>query len=617
LELTPLAWSLTFQSKQSDIWKQSDVYAQINLWNEMYFHTKLNAERLEDIVKSTEVGRIIAIWLQESESGSNGLRGKVEQINVQKAIQPIEQLREVPTCLGFPISFRMNLPIIVSTVGQIALKGQGSQQRVHADIYLSLVGQFKARLTAKIPYTMRYYQVGYEKNLAIELPLRIVAQKTKYEAVQIAVTPTHLDNNGQPQGDIRIVSYDQVPYTAVIKDPWARHLSEKYEDFEIIRTGRPQQQKFNLGREELGMKFTFEMESDKPSRSSNSWDYFLYKNYNFTLDLDESKTNTILFSLGQGRASQLQRSSGSSSSSDESSDDSSDSAQGNSVESGTNIRKGYVAALAITGKQSVVQSLDNRATTIDEIDPKSAKSTFQFLFQFVGDDDQDEGFFRVAKGSAANKAAYTLPQNGGLKVVREAISQSSEYKQQDDFCFQATHKVKSSTPSNVMAGKTTVEAGESCANLHKLNMDFFMKFATDFQAELKVRDSHNLPSHIQAVARRVEQSLRSAMSHGSPRALQMAVQAAPLKFRVKYSPKKSTRQEFLRGSGSFEDSSSSSSSESNSDSNSQESNSSSDSVEHKHQRHYEGQHQYGQQHYQGQQKQYYQAQQKRSYGGQY
>lgn len=134
LELTPLAVSLTMQSETNDIWKQNDLYATVSFWNEMFITTKLSADSLEKLVKGTEIGRMIYVWLDELDS--NSLNRKVEEVSFQKAIQPWEQVREVPTILGFPVSFRMNMPMIISTVGQIAIKGQGSQSRVHADVYL-------------------------------------------------------------------------------------------------------------------------------------------------------------------------------------------------------------------------------------------------------------------------------------------------------------------------------------------------------------------------------------------------------------------------------------------------------------------------------------------------
>ena len=150
--------------------------------------------------------------------------------------------------MGFPVSFRSSLPLIFSTVGQIAIKGQGAERRVHAEVYLAAAGQLKARLTLKVPYTQKYYQVGTEKNVAVELPLRIVAQKSKSDdALQFAITPTHVDAKGTPSGEIRILSIDTVPYTAVIKDPWARKMSDKYESYDVIRTGKPTRNSAKIG----------------------------------------------------------------------------------------------------------------------------------------------------------------------------------------------------------------------------------------------------------------------------------------------------------------------------------------------------------------------------------
>lgn len=344
--------------------------------------------------------------------------------------------------------------MIFSTVGQIAIKGSSAEQRrVHAEVYIAAAGQLKARLTLKVPYTQKYYQVGTEKNVAFELPLRIVAQKSRSDdAIQFAITPTHMDSQGTPSGQIRILSVDTVPYTAVIKDPWARKMSDKYETYDVIRTGKPTRDSAKIGREELGLKFIYETEEDKHVSSSRHWDYLLYKNMNITADLSASETNTILVTLGQGRASQLSPSSGSSSSS--SSDESSDSTQGNSVEIGTNIKRGLVYAVAVTGKKAVIQPVDNKATSIQDIDNKNAKNTFQYLAQFVVSNEMDQGFFRVARGAAADKAATTMPQSGGLHVVREAITQSDTNSQQGQGCVQINHKYDAAR--STVQGKSTL-----------------------------------------------------------------------------------------------------------------------------------------------------------------
>lgn len=99
----------------------------------MFVTAKIQPDSLKTLVKSTELGRIIAVWLDEADT--NSINKRQEDFSFQKAIQPWEQIREVPTVMGYPVSFRMNMPIIVSTVGKIAIKG--SQARaVHAEAYI-------------------------------------------------------------------------------------------------------------------------------------------------------------------------------------------------------------------------------------------------------------------------------------------------------------------------------------------------------------------------------------------------------------------------------------------------------------------------------------------------
>jgi hypothetical protein len=534
LELTPFSMSLAFQSKSNDIWRQSNVFTTVSMWNSMFITKKISPDSLQTLVKGTEIGRMIYVWLDEMDQSA--LHNKVEQVSFQKAVQPWEQVREVPTILGFPVSFRMSMPILLSTVGQVGIKGTGAQARVHADVYMSLVGQMKTRLTLKVPYTEKYYQVGYERNLAVELPLRIVAQRTKTQAVQFAITPTHLENHGQPSGQIRVVSYDQVPYIAVIKDQWARTTDQRYESFNIIRTGKQTEFNGRYGQEEVGIKMKYEHEFDKVPGSSDykRWDSVLYKNVNLTMDLTASRTNTVLLTIGVGRVAELSPSSGSGSSSQSDSNESSNSAQGNSVEIGTDIKRGYVVAVAITGKRAVIQSLDKKATTIDEIDNKNAKNTFQYLIQGAYSKEGDAIWVRAARGAAADKVATTMPQSGGLRIVREAITESDTNQQQGAGCFQMNYKVKDVT-QNYFAGKTSVEIGRTCAasDLHELKLETIVKIADEIQAQIEVKNSH-LPSSVQDLAHKFQHILsRQSQPQGGMR---VQLQSQPLKLQLAYKP---------------------------------------------------------------------------------
>jgi hypothetical protein len=538
LELTPFAMSLSFQSKTNDIWRQSNVFTTVSLWNEMFITKKLSADSLQTIVKGTELGRMIYVWLDEMDQSS--LHNKVEKVSFQKAIQPWEQVREVPTILGFPVNFRMSMPIIFSTVGQVGIKGTGAQARVQAEVYLSLVGQMKTRLTLKVPFTEKYYQVGYERNLAVELPLRILAQKTKTQAIQFAITPTHLENHGQPSGEIRIVSYDHVPYSAVIKDQWARTVSERYESFDLIRTGKQNEISQRFGQEEIGIKMKYEHVYDKVQSSSDykKWSPVLYKNLNLTMDLSASRTNTILVTVGVGRVADLSPSSASSSQSD--SNESSDSTQGNSVEIGPDMKRGYVLAVALTGKRGVVQSLDKKATTIDEIDNQQAKNTFQYLFQAAYSKEGDAVWARVARGAAADKVATTMPQSGGLRVVRQAITESDTNQQQGAGCFQMNYKIKDVTKT-YFAGKTTLEVGQTCAasDLHELKLETIVKIADEIEAQIEVKNT-NVPHSLQQAAQRLQQWTSQSQSHDSP--VKVHVATSPLRLTATYAQRQHQRQ---------------------------------------------------------------------------
>jgi hypothetical protein len=541
LELTPLAVSLSLQSKTNDVWKQADVYTTFSIWNQMFVSTKINPENFESIVRSTEVGRLIADWLDSS--SSNNVNSMVQQVSFQKAIQPWEQIREVPTVLGYPVSFRMSMPIIISTEGQIAQKGSGSQARVHADVYLSAVGQIKARLTAKVPYTQKYYQVGYERNVAVELPLRIVAQKTHSQAIQFAITPTHLENHGQPSGSIRVLSYDQVPYTAIIKNPFARTMSDKYESYDEIRTEKnPSLYNEKYGKDELGLKFTYEVESDRPGTPSPGqsqtlklqkkalWSNYMYRNVNVTLDLSNSRTNTVLFTFGHGRVAQL-----------------SNGPSGINNGAGE-IQHGVVAAVAVTGKQAYIQPLTQKATTIQEIDSKSAKNTFQFFGQFTVSQEMDQVAVRVVSGRAADRAVQSLPTSGGLSVVREAITQSdnSQASQQESRCIEIFHKAKDTPQQNIMFGKTTIAIGDTCAaqELKEVKIETLIEIKEQIQAKIELVKADHVPQQLlQRLASRARQAVEQHQAKDRSSPLRVQVETTPnLTLKLAYAPIQSRQQ---------------------------------------------------------------------------
>jgi len=165
----------------------------------------------------------------------------------------------------------------------------------------SIAGQIKHRLTVKVPYTMKQYTVGFERNLALEMPLRVVAQKQN-GAIALAVTPTHLENSGKPTGQIRVVSYDQLPYTAVVRDPWAKSLHQKYEEFNPIRTSKQSKQESEqYDSENFGFSAFYESETDRHTSATKDYDMFLYTNLNVTLDLQKSPCNTVIVTAAIGK----------------------------------------------------------------------------------------------------------------------------------------------------------------------------------------------------------------------------------------------------------------------------------------------------------------------------
>jgi len=165
----------------------------------------------------------------------------------------------------------------------------------------SVAGQVKYRLTAKVPYTMKEYQVGFERNLALELPIRVIAQKTAGGSISMAFTPTHLDNAGRPTGEIQLVAYHQLPYTAIVRDPWAKTLNQKYEEFTPIRTSRQaQRESQTFESDNFGFSGQYEYESDKHSSATKNYDMFLYNTRKFTWNCAKSDTNTLVVVAGSG-----------------------------------------------------------------------------------------------------------------------------------------------------------------------------------------------------------------------------------------------------------------------------------------------------------------------------
>jgi hypothetical protein len=312
-------------------------------------------------------------------------------------------------------------------------------------------------------------------------------------------------------------------------------MSQKYESFDLVRTGKPTRDHQRIGRDELGFKFIYEVEQDKPTSSSHYWTHFLYQNLNVTADLSNSRTNTVIFTAALGRAQDVSGSSGSASASD--SNESSNSAQGNSIENHQIPSRGPVLAIAITGKKGVVQSLDKKATNVDEIDNKNTKNTFQYLGQFVLGHNMEAGYVRIAKGRAADKLAKTL-QSGALRVVREAIRDPETDVTQESGCIEIVHKVQEASISS-MVGETAIGFGDNCErqSISKLKIRTLVDVTDKIQAKLQVKNQHELPHQLQSVARNVEYFAQRLSRHADRNpALQMAVQSQPLEVKLKYSP---------------------------------------------------------------------------------
>jgi hypothetical protein len=484
--------SLIYQSDAQSIWRQRETFVQFSLFNSVFVVQKLNQRNLMQLVEQTTLGQLFRSWMEDSNSFSS----RVDKFSEQRFFQPIELLHEVPTVAGYPVSFRMSTPVIVSSVGQITTKGSGDQARVLGEVYLTAVAQMKARLTIKVPYVQKYYQTGYERNIALELPVKFVAQKSHRDVLQVALTLTHIENHSQPQGKIRLFSYDQIPYNAIIQDPWTTSVAQRYESFDTVRTGRrPEQEKIRVGREELGYKFIYEDEADRPTYTSRHWQEMLYRSLNVVVDLSQSRTNTVLLTMAMGHASQYQHSSGSTSS--ESSSDSSDSSQGNSVEDPVNFANSPVLVIAVTGKKGVVQSLDKQATTVNQIDSPHSKNQFQFLAELGLSNSMNQLFFRVARGSAADKAAKNLPNNGPLGVARQAITESDNEGEQNSYCFQVNHKVREESREEVH-GKTDVQYGYSCASMSTLQVQTLFRLSQNkVKADIEItKGQSSLPQKV-------------------------------------------------------------------------------------------------------------------------
>jgi hypothetical protein len=173
-------------------------------------------------------------------------------------------------------------------------------------IYFSLAAQLTSRLSLKVPYTMKEYQVGFEKNVAIELPIRVLAQKSQQGAYEFAFTPTHLENNGKPQGEIQLYSYESVPYTAVVQQPFAKTLAQKYQEFNRVKTQQQgQAQKFTVG-QQYGIKAVIESQSDRSKYPQ--WNKFTSSKTKVLLKVEEQAINTVIVSIGQDKQFTLKQS---------------------------------------------------------------------------------------------------------------------------------------------------------------------------------------------------------------------------------------------------------------------------------------------------------------------
>lgn len=273
--------------------------------------------------------------------------------NYQKVVELAEHSIEMATSMGIPMIYHYRQPMMLSLRGEVKLLTNGIISMKDAQLlgHLHPIYAWKthAKIGLKVPFTGKKYQAGVQRHFAMEVPFRFTVRRAESKQIVVALSPMQLHQE-RPQGKIELVSYHQIPYTAVVTDELYPTIHPKGGKMEIVRSeglNEGFEYRQTQGQDALGFALTLEEKSDyrQEKESVAGWARFIQKfngpisffnlgwlgtrpikfaQRKIILDLDRSQASTLVFAVGAKRQDGFveewtpQNLSGSSSSSSES-----------------------------------------------------------------------------------------------------------------------------------------------------------------------------------------------------------------------------------------------------------------------------------------------------------
>jgi hypothetical protein len=250
-------------------------------------------------------------------------------VNYQKAVHMAEHLASMPTIMGFPLDYSMQMPALISIRGIIKMQQQQGEQgyTLQADLAPVYAWKIHRKLSFKVPFTGKSYQTGVQRHIVVEAPFSAVARKAPQGQIQLALTPAHL-SAGAPTGTINLVTYHQIPYTAIISDEFYPINHQQGGKMQIVHANQDPKDNYErreqFGEKSLGLVFQLNEKSEFPEQQEtlSGWSKFIRKFHTvncafnaawlgspsirfvkreFILDLDKSQTKTLVLLLAARR----------------------------------------------------------------------------------------------------------------------------------------------------------------------------------------------------------------------------------------------------------------------------------------------------------------------------
>jgi hypothetical protein len=449
-----------------------------------------------------------------------------KDFSLQRFAIPVEHVKEVPSVMGLPLTYRMYTPVMLSVRGNI----DRVQNQHQADLYIAIAMKHTTSITVKVPLMQREFKAAVSMRMHSELPLRAVIRQGEHGQHELAITPTHLDASGSPTGEIQVMNAQVLPFTSEVKSTFPEVAQVQSYDRKIIRNSNRQHSSRQFGRS-LGFVLKVESQYDTPKgqRSLSSSPRKLLQHFGLsskfaemivTYDCQQSQANTLIFTAALGRTngrSDINNNVGSSSSEEQWS---------HTSNSGSNQ---LTAALAVAAVKTYLQPIEKKSQQQQVWNfqqPWARTAIIQ-----AQTDKHSQALLVLAQGSEAVRIAKQLPtENSQMKAVQERVVAPQNSRDQNsegcvvlnaNFDKQGSYQRNSNWQGNF---RTTLNYGQQCQRDRQDTImahgKLQLQHQGQYQAEATVQ-YNNIPYSFQQIAQQAEQQLRRTASNvtkqnGSP-----------------------------------------------------------------------------------------------------